>query len=369
LQLSKDRVLFYGFALICIGLLPLLTIPHFFTITAYHEDWGNFWAAGATAGGRTLLDPRLHAAWQTAHHMRPQAFAYPPGVAWFYAPFARLSPMSSFFIDQSLMVGACFIAALLVARIYRFAVWFAIAAVFAWVPLLYGIFVGQSTPIALVIFLVAILALVDRRPVLAGLAAGILLFKPTDAVVLIALMALRRQWRSLAIVFACGIVWYLISVAATADNWAWPIEYARSLQGYYLTDFSTNAVKAFSLPMVLMYAGVPQTVGLAAAAALFLACVPLLLRAPMLEASSVAPLITLALSPHAWPYDVGLLIPALCFFMLVATEPWRTRIIAGVYIIAVLPLMHFDPLAIVVLGGMALWLGCAAREQLSTRLS
>lgn len=362
LRLSRERILLYGATLACVGLIPLLVIPHYFVRTAYEADWGNFWAAGATVGTSTLLDPWLHAAWQTAHHMRVQSFAYPPAVAWLYAPFSHLSPVTSFFIDQALMVAVSFLAALLVARIYRFARWFAIAVVFAWAPLLYAIVVGQSTPVALVLFLLAILALTEERPVLAGLAAGALLFKPTDAIVLIVLLGVRGRWQSLAVACACGAFWYVASVAATAGNWGWPITYLHSIQGYYNADFAANAVKSFSLPTVLMYAHVPQSVAMIAGAVLFLACIALLVRAPILEAASMTPLVTLAISPHAWAYDVGLLIPSLCYVMRVAGEPWRTRIIATAYIIGVLPLMGFDPLAVVVLGGVGLWLAHSLRE-------
>jgi hypothetical protein len=151
-------------------------------------------------------------------------------------------------------------------------------------------------------------------------------------------------------------------VAATAGNWGWPIAYLRSIQGYYNADFAANAVKSFSLPTVLMYAHVPQSVAMIAGALLFVACTALLVRAPILEAASITPLVTLAISPHAWAYDVGLLIPSLCYVMRVASEPWRTRIVASAYIIGVLPLMGFDPLAVVVLGGVGLWLAHSLRE-------
>jgi hypothetical protein len=356
LKVSRERIWLYGATLAGIALIPLLTIPRFFSITAYHEDWGNFWAAGATVGTQRLLDPTLHGMWQVTHHMRPQAFAYPPAVAWFYYPFTSLSPMVSFFVDIAFMAGLCFIAALLVTRTYGFPVWFATATVYAWPPLLYAIFVGQSTPVALVLFLLAILALTERRPLLTGFAAGALLFKPTDAIVLVALLILRKQWISLAIVLACGALWYLGSVEATAGDWGWPVGYLHVVQGYYANDFSVNAAKSFSLPMLLMYAGVPQAIAMLAGGVLLLACVPLFLRTSIFESASMTPLVTLAISPHAWPYDVGLLIPTLCFVMVTVAEPWRTRLIAGAYVIAAFPLIHFDLLAAIILGGITVWL-------------
>lgn len=356
IRVSADRIWLYGIVLAIVDLAPLLLLPDFFAITANHEDWGNFWAAGATVGSKSLSDPRLHFDWQLAHHMRPQVFAYPPAAAWAYLPAAHLSQLSSLFVDQALMVGAALVCALLVARIYLFPVWFSVAAVFAWGPLLDSIVVGQSTPVALALVLIAVFGLWRNNETSAGLAIGVLLYKPSDAVVLIALLLIRRRWRALALTGSCAAVWYLASVAATAGQWTWPIAYVHMLQGSYHDDFAANAVKAFSLPTLLMYMKVPETYALSAALLLLACCLWMLARRPIAESANVAPLVTLAVSPHAWPYDAALLIPSLCYMMTSLGEPWRTRLAVAAYAIAVLPLLHFDPLAILVLGGTAFWI-------------
>jgi len=354
-RLTLERAWLYGTILALVGLVPLVTIPHFFAITAYHEDWGNFWSGGATVGTPALLDPRMHEAWQIAHGMRPQVFSYPPAVAWLYAPFARLAPLPSFFLEQALMLGVSVVAALLAARIYRFQVSFAIAVTLAWAPLLISIVVGQSTAIALTLTLLAILGLKEKRWLLAGIAVGALLYKPTDSVALVTLLILRGRWRSVAVVGACAALWYIASALATSGNWSWPAQYLELIHGYYHADFAANAIKSVSLPTLALYMGLPQPSAILAGAALFFACAILLYRRPVFEAASMTPLVTLAVSPHAWPYDVGLLLPSICYLLHVGHEPWRTRIVAITYVIAVLPLMHFDPLAIIVLGGTALW--------------
>lgn len=357
LRFSKERIWLYGATLAVVNLVPLLSIPGFFIITANQEDWGNFWAAGATVGTKALLDPTLHSSWQLARHMRPQFFAYPPGVAWFYLPSSHLLPLPSYFADQALMTAVSFVCAWLISRIYRFPIWFSIAAVFAWGPLLDSIVVGQSTPVALALFLIAISGLIKQRQTVTGLATGALLFKPSDAVVLLPLLLLGRQWQALGLAVALAGGWFLLSVAATGGEWNWPVPYVHMLQSYYHSDFSVNAVKSFTLPTVLMYLGASERYAMIAAAVLLIVGLALIARRPAQESANIAPLLTLAVSPHAWPYDVALLIPTLCYVMRTSVEPWRTRVVATAYVIAVLPGIHFDPLAILVLGGtvLALW--------------
>lgn len=344
------------------GVAQLWRIPRFLWITAYHEDWGNFWAAGATVGSKALLDPSLHSAWQISHHMRAQPFVYPPAVAYFYAPFSHLSPIISFVVEQALMIGFSFLAAVLVSRIYGFTLSFAAAIVFAWMPLLNSIIVGQSTAVALMLFLVAVYALVQNRQLLAGVAIGALMFKPTNAVVLLLLLMLRRGWRALIVALFISGMWYLLSTAATAGDWHWPVQYAQSLQTTYALDFTANQLKSFSLPTLLMFFGAAQPVALALGLIVLTVCLWLLSGATMLEAASVAPIITLAVSPHAWPYDAGLLVPTISYYVLVAKEPWRTRIVVAAYVLGVLPFIGFNPLIVVVLGGLELWIAHASKS-------
>lgn len=287
--------------------------------------------------------------------MRAQQFLYPPGVAYFYAPFAHFPPIASFIANLVLMLGFSFVAASLVSRIYRFPFWFAVATTFAWAPLLNSIIVGQSTAVALMLFLIVIYTLTQNRQFLAGIATGALMFKPTNAIVILVILAIRRRWRSLAVALSVGALWYALGVAAAAGDWLWPVQYLHALENAYAYDFAANQMKSFSFPTLLMYLGVAQPLAIGLAMLLLAFCVWLLTGATILEAASIAPLITLAVSPHVWPYDAGLLVPTISYYMCVAGEPWRTRLVAAAYLLGAVPLIGFDALFVVVLGGLELW--------------
>jgi hypothetical protein len=74
----------------------------------------------------------------------------------------------------------------------------------------------------------------------------------------------------------------------------------------------------------------------------------------------MAGLVGLAASPHAWPYDAAVALPAAFWVMTTVAEPWRTRIIVGAFAVAPLWLasnvIHFDLLALVIVGGAIAWL-------------
>jgi hypothetical protein len=67
----------------------------------------------------------------------------------------------------------------------------------------------------------------------------------------------------------------------------------------------------------------------------------------------------LALSPHALAYDAALALPMIAYTASRLAEPDRTRMLLGVFAVAplffVAPLVRFDPLALVVIGGTCAW--------------
>jgi hypothetical protein len=74
---------------------------------------------------------------------------------------------------------------------------------------------------------------------------------------------------------------------------------------------------------------------------------------------SCTSVLSLALSAHAWMYDAAIVLPALFYAMAKLAEPWRTRLIVAVYLLAALwmPIdaaIRFNPLAIITLGGATL---------------
>lgn len=355
LRLSRERCILYGAVL---TLLCLVQVR--FVVAQGFGDWSAFWAAGATAGTRDLLDPAQHAAWQHAHHVLTTIFPYLPGAAWVLAPLKNAPLALGYAIDFIVMAAAAGAAALLAARIYRISRTLAIVFAFAWAPVIAALATGQNSPLGLLLAMLAIWGIVASSPLLAGVSVGLLLYKLSYALPFVALLAVRRNARALAVVALFAAVWYAAGVSATAGDWQWPWHYVQALRGYALPDARFNADKAVSISHLLLRVGVAQTAAMLAGAALLLAALPLLARVPPLEAASFTPLLGLAAGPHTLPYDVALALPALYYTMTHAREPFRTRGICAVYLAAPLWLVsgivHFDVLAVVCDGAVLLWL-------------
>ena len=306
-------------------------------------DWRIFWNAAHMVGTPSLL---------TASR-----FVYTPGAAWALVPFAWLPIAPSYFLYVAIMAGLVFAAARLAAAVYGLP--FSVTAVMAlaWFPLTIAICLGQNSPVALFLIVVTIYAIVREQWIVAGLSAGLLLYKPSDAVALLFLLALLRAWRSLGVAAICAVGWYALSAAAVHD-WAWPLPYVHTLTTLYRSDVVLNADFAISLPTMLARIGLPAALDWAAGALLLLASAPLLLRASRLEAASMAPLIGVAASPHAWGYEAMLALPAL-WLAVTSVTPLRLALVGAAYAVAPLYLyareLHFNALAIPVLGGTAAW--------------
>lgn len=313
------------------------------------DDWRIFWNAGHVVGSAAIITP--------AH------FAYTPGAAWLLWPFARLPLATGYFLYAAIMVAMTMGAAWLATKVYPLSLPVAALMAVAWAPLTIAICLGQNSPAALLCTMLAIVAFVRREQVLAGAAVGLLLYKPSDAIPLIFLLAVRRQWRSLGIVAIFGVVWYLLSAAA-ASNWLWPIPYARMLAELYRSDVVMNADYAISVPTLLSRLGAPMLVGWIAGAAILAVSGPFLFRVTRLEAASVVPLIGLAASPHAWGYEAILALPAMWFATARLT---RVRVILLLAAYAAAPIylyaraLRFDALALPVLAGTAYWFAIQAQ--------
>jgi hypothetical protein len=220
---------------------------------------------------------------------------------------------------------------------------------------------------------VTIYALVRKRPVLAGCAVGLMLFKPSIALAFLLLLLVRREWRSVAATAVIGVAWYVAGVSATQGDWAWPLDYAHMIGGYFAQDFSRYAIAGMTLPAMLMRVGMPPLGASMAGALLFATALPFLRRASVLEAASMTGLLALAASPHAWGYDAALALPALVFAMAALQEPVRTRAIVVAYVLGALQVFMtiefaVNPLSIVIIGGAVWWIIARYREA-SARVS
>jgi len=358
LRTSSSGMWFYGTLCAIYSSLPFIVAPQRFRDVANVNDFANYWSAGATVGSGLLTDPGRLEAWEAAHDVAPHPFVYPPGFAWFYAPFAHFPPMTALMIELVVMIALFGLAALLIAEIYGFPRWFAALGVFAWGPTVSTIEAGQNTGLALVLMLTAILALASRRPLLLGVAVGLLLYKPTDALAFLLLLLVRREWRALAVATLFGLGWYVLSVGASGGDWLWPIAYANTVHAWYAAN-SSNPYQVFTVPTLLLAAQTPVVVAVATGAIVLISALPLLARVSGLEAASMATLVGLAASVHAWPYSAAVMLPAVCYAMTSLPNSLRLPIIIAAYVgaaVGVSTAYGGYALAMVCVGGTLWWL-------------
>jgi hypothetical protein len=340
-------------ALAVVGLVPMDT-----ALVNGGSDWPAFWAAGATAGTPDLLDGARHAAWQTAHGVVVDFWRYPPAVAYAFTPASLVPLWLGFVIQALLMLGCVGLAGLLLVRIFDLPTNVAVLLAFAWTPATASADIGQNASVALLLALWAIDALRRDSSLEAGLAAGLLLYKPTLGLPLLGLLLLRGRWRALAAAAVVGVAWYLVSVGAAAGDWGWPITWWNGMQPWLAPDLVRNADKAVSVPGLLgRVPGMPLVVPVVAGAGIVALAVRGLIRAPIVEAGSAACLIALAAGPRVWGYEAGLMLPILAWAVSGGlSEPWRTRLVFLAIPMGLLWLVS----AYTVISGVALIVGVAA---------
>ena len=363
LRIGRERVRLYGIGLALIG----LTQMRFVASVGHYWDWVDFYVAGAMAGTRALLDPAAHAAWGTAHGLPVTAFAYMPGFAWLLVPTSHLTIGWGFALNAVLMSLCALVASRLAARVYGLDVGAALYMTIGWAPVTAAIVTGQNSPLGLLFSLVAIDGLQQGSALRTGLGVGALCYKPTYALPFAILLLIYRKWKAIGVVAACGVVWYVLSASAAGGDWLWPRAYLQSLAGYVGPDFAYNRFKSVSVPGLLMLAGVSASVAFGIGMVGLISALGWLRarKVEVVSAASLAGVIGVATSGHAWPYDAALALPALWWAVANVAEPWRTRGVVAAYAIAPLWMaahtLRFDPLAIVVVGGAAALLAQRAK--------
>lgn len=314
------------------------------------QDWRVLVNAGARAGTRALLHPAN----------ATDVFAYPPGFAWALVPFAHLARDTGFWIDAVLMLACAVGAALIAARVYDIGRTWALVLALGWTPILNAVAVGQNATLGLLLAMLTIVGMVRGSTLLTALPLGLLLYKPTYALPLFAVLAVRGRLRPFALAALGAGLWYLASVAATGGDWRWPSDWATMVVRYSSADFAFNAEKATSLPALLLRLGAPAWLLASVVVAVLGAVLVALRRVDILEAASAACIAGVALSPHAWPYDAALAFPmiALAWVRL----PQRSQTPAALIFAVAGPaflfssLIGINPQAIVVVGGTIAWL-------------
>jgi hypothetical protein len=175
------------------------------------------------------------------------SFQYPPHVAVAYRPLAALPYRTSYAVHTALMV-LLLVAAVQLVRPMLPAIdrapLPATTLALAFFPLFRGITGGQNTALTLFLLAVSWRAVHDRRDWVAGIALGILLFKPQYGLPLLALHLVARRWRVLPGVAAMAALAWTASAAAAGTGWLGT--WLDSVGAYPELEAKANATNAVS---------------------------------------------------------------------------------------------------------------------------
>jgi hypothetical protein len=334
-------------------------------------DFPQFWFSARLVGTPDLLDPARQAAWEIAHGFGFREYLYPPGTAWLYAPLGSLPLAAAFWVHAAVIALIGITAGFIGSRAFDLDRRVALVATLAWAPTLAAAAAGQNAPLAMLLALVSIDALRRDNQVVAGLAIGAMLYKPTLALPMLCLLVIRRQWTALFVAMAVAVGWYFLGVAASAGDWMWPTDWLGFTAPFFAADTLQNVNKTIALPGLLMGHGVPSVVGYAAAVAVVVAASPRLFRSPIAEAGAAACLIGVVVSPHSLQYESVMVLPIILWAAggtgQGIAEPWRTRLLVAAYLAAQLylltPVAGFSVLAVIAFAATAIWITGWQRQE------
>jgi hypothetical protein len=306
-------------------------------------DFSAFYAAGQLVFGSDVLDLATVATLQVREDLPITPFVYPPGLALVYAPLSALPYGLAGLLHTVLMLGLLLAAAAVGARLVDLPRRWVLLGALAWAPAAAGVLSGQNTSLALLLVVLAAWALLRDLQGGAGLAIGLLAYKPQLGLPFLGLLLLRTRWAALLV--SLGVLaFHWLAGAVAAGDLLWPRDWLHAVESYQVADFGANGWQAISLPalgrhleLVTGLSGL-SLVGWAVGGLIVLACLPSLRRLPVVEAVALASACGLLISPHAWVYDATLLLPALGVFAARANRrgwPWQDRWwLAAAYAIA-----------------------------------
>lgn len=313
------------------------------------------------------------------------AFAYPPHVALLYTPLAALPYRAAYAVHTLAMVAACVGALWLlrprIALLDReFPV--VVAGALTSLPLFVALGLGQNTALTLLLGALVWRGLTDRRPVLAGIAAGLMWYRPQYGIPLTGLLLVGRQ--TAAVVWAGGVVAVSWLIGVAWGGWGWVGTWLDAVSRFVELDGSANAhnavtpygaVEALTAPASTAALATWAVAGGAAAAVLVLVWhhrVGTGKGADVDLAMAIALAGLLVVSNHSLYYDLGLLVPGVCLVAdrgLAGPHLMGGRLLAGAWLLALThltaPALGVDPLALAPLALVALLASTALRRSAS----
>ena len=351
-------------------------------------DFSAFYAAGSLAFTPRVTNLAEIVGFQQEHLLPITPWVYPAGLALLYVPFSWLPYGLAAALHVAAEAGLLALAASIGAPLLGIPRRWALAGTFAWAPAAAGVVSGQNIGLGLLLVVLGAWAMVHGRPWLAGLAVGLLAYKPQLAAPQVGTLLWRGVWQAVLVFVAIVGAHYLLGVVATGGTWTWPADWLATLRAYSGADFCANGWQGVSLPAVAgrlatacgsvgstsgstltaVESGAFSPVvllGYAVGLIYVLASLRSLRAWGIVAALALAAAVGLVISPHAWIYDATLLLPAIGVFAVAAGRrgwPWQDRwLLAAAYAVVLLwPLGGFIQIAtplVVVLLAPAVLLG------------
>ncbi len=161
-------------------------------------------------------------------------FINPASVAVICSVFSFLPYRVSFHI-HTLMMAILFVLGMVILKPQLRGMssdwWVAALLGMSWMPMMHTIIGGQNAALSFFLLCWGYAAIVKNQQKIAGLALGLLLFKPQYALPLLGLLVLRKKWQMVAVALLIGVGHYLLG--AFYCGWDWPMKMWDSMSGLY----------------------------------------------------------------------------------------------------------------------------------------
>jgi hypothetical protein len=258
--LRRDRIRFFCWGLLAVSFV--LLVMSFVTSDENHQnrfgslgaDFAGFYYAGKILNGptpeklydTTTQDESYYEIFPTVRGKENLPYVHPPFVAAMFRPLASLPyptayafwlVLSAGFYGAGLAVtwrvlpsmpGTDRILAILLALTFE--------------PFLMECWLGgQLSSLAFLFLALAFSWEQESKPLLSGIALGLILYKPTLVILLLPMLVVARRWRTLLGVSFTGLFLSLISLVAVGKNLC--LSYIDALRGFTGTTTGTGMVR------------------------------------------------------------------------------------------------------------------------------
>lgn len=308
-------------------------------------DFPAFYAAGSIVWDGnidSLYDPETQREAQADLGLDGHlAFAYPPHVALAYAPLGALGFQVAYLIHTVVMAVAFGLAFVLISPIVPLMSrwkWPLLAASFTFYPLITAVGGGQNAAVSVLLMAAVWRALHDDNEILAGLAIGLLAFRPQYAIPMVGLVLLSRHWRAVA--SALGTIAATWSLTAEARGVDWLPAWWQEVGPFIERDAEVNATNSISFLGFFQAAlSAESTLALVVGVSLALLVVATLMflwanpsRFSLAQRMGAAAIGLILISPHTMFYDASLVLIAGAALLAESTASVPVRVLAVVWL-------------------------------------